>query len=100
MDIFTINNKHYLCIEDFHKKYLAIKQVEGPSTENLIHMQDYPFLIWATHENGFRNRHKLCFREIKKNFSRSLSIHNMESSSYYYQGNKQAEACIDFSKEL
>ena len=35
-DVFTINNKHYLCILDYHSKFPVVKQVEGFSTDNLI----------------------------------------------------------------
>ena len=35
-DIFTINNKCYHCIVDYHSNFLVIKQVEGFSADNLI----------------------------------------------------------------
>ena len=34
-DIFTINDKHYLCI-DYHSTFLVMKQVERFSADNLI----------------------------------------------------------------
>ena len=35
-DIFTINNKHYLCIVDYHSKFPCIKQEEGVSVDTQI----------------------------------------------------------------
>ena len=35
-DIFKINNKHYLCILDYHIKFPGIKQVEGFNADSLI----------------------------------------------------------------
>ena len=35
-DIFQLNNKKYLCIIDYHSKFLIIKRLEGLSAENLI----------------------------------------------------------------
>ena len=34
--MFSFNNKHYLCVVDYHSKFLVIKQVEGFNTDNLI----------------------------------------------------------------
>ena len=36
MDIFQLNNKNYLCIVDYHSKFLVIKRMEELSAENLI----------------------------------------------------------------
>ena len=35
-DIFTIINKQYLCIADYHSKFLLMKQVKGFSADKLI----------------------------------------------------------------
>ena len=35
-DIFTITKNHYLCIIDYHSKFLVVKYVEGFSADNLI----------------------------------------------------------------
>ena len=35
-DISTINNKHYLCIVEYHSKFPVMKQVEGFRPDNLI----------------------------------------------------------------
>ena len=36
VDIFQLNNKNYLCIVDYHSKFLVIKRMEGLLAENLI----------------------------------------------------------------
>ena len=36
VDIFHLNNKYYLCIIDYHSKFLVIRRMEGLSTESLI----------------------------------------------------------------
>ena len=35
-DIFSINNKHYLCIVDYHSKFSVIKHIEGVSADKPI----------------------------------------------------------------
>ena len=35
-DVFHLNNKNYLCIVDYHSKFLVIKRMEGLSAESLI----------------------------------------------------------------
>ena len=35
-DIFTVNNKHYLCIVHYPSQISVMKQVEGCSTDNFI----------------------------------------------------------------
>ena len=35
-DIFTLNNKHYLCITDYHSKFPIIKKTEDLSADSLI----------------------------------------------------------------
>ena len=36
VDMFTFNNKHYLCIVEYHSKFLIIKQAEDLSADSLI----------------------------------------------------------------
>ena len=35
-DMFTLNNKHYLCIVDYHSKFPIIKKTEDLSANSLI----------------------------------------------------------------
>ena len=35
-DIFTINNKHYLCIVDYHSEFPVVKQMAVFSADNII----------------------------------------------------------------
>ena len=36
MDMFSLHNKTYFCIVDYHSKFTVIKNTEGLSTHNLI----------------------------------------------------------------
>ena len=36
VDIFQFNSKKYLCLVDYHSKFLVIKRMEGLSAESLI----------------------------------------------------------------
>ena len=35
-ELFTVDNRHYLCIVHYHSKFPVIKQVGGFNTDNLI----------------------------------------------------------------
>ena len=35
-DMYTFNNKHYLCIVDYHNKFWIIKKTEDLSADSLI----------------------------------------------------------------
>ena len=37
-DMFTLNNKHYLCMVDYHSKFPIIKKTEDLSADSLILM--------------------------------------------------------------
>ena len=36
VDMFQLNNKNYLCIVDYHIKFLLVKKMEGLSADSLI----------------------------------------------------------------
>ena len=42
-DIFIINSKHYICIEDYYSKFTVIKHVKGLSTDNIIQISKVIF---------------------------------------------------------
>ena len=37
-DMFILNNKHYLCIIDYHSKFLLIKKIDDLSADSLLIM--------------------------------------------------------------
>ena len=43
-DIFTLNNKNYLCIVDYHSKFPIVKRAEDMSIKKLNN--SYIFRIW------------------------------------------------------
>ena len=65
-DIFTIDNKCYLHIVDYHSKFPIIEEVEGFGAENRIKICKIFFRIWTDQKNGFRCEHKLHIREVWK----------------------------------
>ena len=86
-DIFSINNKHYLCIVDYHSMFSVIKQVKGFPADNLIKTCKIIFAEYG-----------LPRRLISGAGSNFLDIYHMVSSSCNHQSNGQAEACIKFVK--
>ena len=36
VDMFTLNNKHYLCIVDYHNNFLIVKTAENMSADSVI----------------------------------------------------------------
>ena len=74
-DMFTLNNKHNLCIIDYHSKFPIIKKTE----EDL--------------SGG-------SFQIKFKTYCKSLNIQQEFSSSYHHQSNGQVEACIKLVKHI
>ena len=44
-DIYTRNNKHQLCIVDYHRKFLVIKQFGGLNVDDLIKICKIIFVV-------------------------------------------------------
>ena len=64
-DIFTVNNKHFLCIVDYHIKFPIVKQVEGFTADNLMKTYKLIFSEYRLWQDSSRCRHTL-FRKIWK----------------------------------
>ena len=98
VDMFILNNKHYLCIIDYHNKFPFIKKTEHLSADSLILMCK---VIFA--EDGLPKKIMLdlCGNFVSnkfKTFCKSLNIKEAFLSSYHHQSNGQVEACIKFVK--
>ena len=64
-DMFTLNNKNYLWIVDYHSKFPIVKKAEGMSTDSLIlACKVIFFTIWIAKENNVRCGWQLYFRYI------------------------------------
>ena len=63
VDMFTLNNKHYHCIVENHRKFLIIKKAEDLSANSLILTCKFIFYrIQDTKENNVRCRWQFHFR--------------------------------------
>ena len=96
--MFTLDNKQYLCIVDYHSKFLTDKKTKDLSADSLILMCKFTFA-------EYRGLRKIMsdsgsnFISVKfKTFCKSLNIEQAFSSSYKHQSNGQVEACIKFVK--
>ena len=95
-NIFTINNKHYLCIVDYCSKFHVLKPVESLSTDQLILsciilFSEYGLLSKIVSDAGTTFISDKC-----ENFDKGFSIRHTVSSSYNHQSNGQVEACVKF----
>ena len=85
---FSINNKHYVCIVDYHSKFLVIEKVEVFRADNLktckINFSEYSLLGPIA-------------LDASTNFN-SVKFHDfiIVSLSYNHYSNNKAEACIKF----
>ena len=95
--IFTTNNKHYLCILNYHSQFPVIKQVERFSSYNLIKTCNFIFseygqiisnIVWHVATN--------FISEKFENVCKKCSMGHAANSSYNHQRNWQAETCIKF----
>ena len=97
-DMFTLDNKQYLCIVDYHRKFLFFKKTKDLSADSLILtckiiFAEYGILKKINSDSGGN------FASDKfRNFWKSLNIEKASSSSYLYQSKWQVEACKKFVK--
>ena len=96
--MFTLYNKHYLCIIDYHRKLPIIKKTGDLSVDSLIltikvMFAEYrlPMKIMSDSGNNFVS-------DKFKMFCKSLNIEQTFSSSYHHQSSGQVEECIKFVK--
>ena len=95
-DMFTLNNKQYLCIVDYHSKFPIIKKIKDLSADSLILtckiiFAEYGILIMSDSGGNFVS-------DKFKTFCKILNIEQAFLSSYHHQSNRQVEACIKFVK--
>ena len=98
-DIFSFDKKHYLCIVDYHSKFLVMKQMERISRANLIKQirlffSECGLSIKTVSEPGTN-----LISEKFENFCKQLSVQHIVSSSYNHCCNGQEEACTRFCQK-
>ena len=97
-DIFQLINRDYLCIVDYHSKFLVVKKMEGLSADNLISTLKVVFAEYGILKRVMSDTGGSFISEIFKSFCNSLNIEQAVSSFYHHQSNGQVEACIKFIK--
>ena len=88
-DMFTLPNKKYLCIVDYHSKFPVIKKTEDLSADSLtpackIVFSEYGLpkkIMSDTSGNFMSDKFKKCYK--------NLNIEHIASSSYHHQSNGQ-----------
>ena len=98
VDIFQLNNKNYLCIVDYHSKFLVIKKMEGLSAENLTAAVKIIFAEYGIPCRLMSDASSNFVSEKFRSFCSSLNIEQAVSSLYHYQSNGQVQGCIKFIK--
>ena len=93
-DMFTLNNKHYLCVVDYHSKFPIITKTE----HSLILTCKIIFAEYRIPKKIMSDSGGNFISDKFKTFSKSLTIEQAFLSSYYHQSNGQVEACMKFVK--
>ena len=92
--MFTLSNKHYLCIVDYQSKFPIIKGLEDLSADSLILMHKVIFAEYGLSKKIMSDSGGNLISDKLKTFCKSLNIEQVFSSSYHHQTNGQTEACI------
>ena len=98
-DMFTLHNKHYLCIVDYHSKVPITKKTEDLAADSLI-LACTIIIFRIQHTKKIISDVGSNFISEKKTvkFCRKLNMEHVVSSSYHHQSNGQVEACTKLVK--
>ena len=97
-DVFQLNNKNYLCVVHYHRKFPVIKRMEGLSAESLITAVKIIFAEYGILHRLMSDAGRNFISERFKSFCNSLNIEQAVSLSNHHQSNRQVETCIKFIK--
>ena len=98
VDKLQIIAKNYLCIVDYHSKFLVVKKMEGLSADSLILALKVVFVEYSIPKRVISETGGNFISEKCKNFYNSLNIEQAVSLLYPHWRNRQVEACIKFIK--
>ena len=87
-DMFTINNKWYLCTVDYHSKFLIIKKTEDLSVDSLILACKIIFAQYGMPKKIMSDSGGYFISDKFKTFCINPNIEQAFSSSYYHQRNR------------
>ena len=97
-DVFHFNNRNYLCIVDYHRKFPVVKRFKGLSTENLITTVKVIFMEYGIPCKIMSDTGTNFIPERFRKSCSSLDIEQAVSSAYHHQSNGQVETCIKLIK--
>ena len=86
-DMFTIDNKQYLCIVDYHSKFLISKQTKDLSADSLILTCKIIFAEYVVPKKIMSDSGSNFISDKFKAFCKSLNIKQAFLSSYHHQSN-------------
>ena len=89
MDMFTINNKNYLCIVDYHRKFTRVKKVEDMSADSLILACKVIFSEFGLPKKIMSDAGGFFISDKFKKFCKRMNIEQDTSSSYHHQSNRK-----------
>ena len=92
--MFTLHNRNYLCIVDYHSKFLVMKKMEDLSADSLILKCKIIFLEYCLPKKTMSDSGGNFISDKFKIFCRSLNMKQTFSSSHHHQSNGQVEACL------
>ena len=88
MDMFQLNNKIYLCVIDYHSKFLIVKKTEGLSSDSLVSTFKFVFSEYSIPHKIMSDAGDNFISEKFKNFCNSLNIEQAISLLYHHQSNR------------
>ena len=84
-DMFTLHNKMYLCLVDYHSKFSVIKKMKDFSPESLIVTYKIIFRVWITKQNDVILLEETSFHQFSNMASSGLK--KMFSQQFFYTQN-------------
>ena len=97
-DTFTLNNKYYLFIVDYHSKFPNVKRAEDMSVESLILACKVIFSKYGLTKRIMSDAGGNFISDKFRQFCKCMNIEQVTSSSYHHQINSQVEVCIKLMK--
>ena len=98
-DMFTLHNKNYLCILNYHSTFPVIKKTEDLLADSLILACKIIFSEYGPPRKIMSDAGSTFMSEKFEKFCKKLNIKCAASSSYQDQSNGQVEVCVKVIKQ-